>query len=61
MRVIGKMRQQLGIMSLADAIQIAESEGAELVNIAPNAEPPIYRIIDPEEYRKIRAKRRKGK
>ena len=48
-------------MSLADAIQIAESEGAELVNIAPNAEPPIYRIIDPEEYRKIRAKRRKGK
>jgi translation initiation factor IF-3 len=58
-RVIGKTGNQLGIMTLAEAIRIADAEHAEMVNIAPSAKPPIYRLIAADEYRKIKEKRGK--
>lgn len=48
--------QQLGIMPLASAMQLAESEGLDLVLIAPQATPPVCRIVD---YGKLRFEQQK--
>lgn len=45
-RVIGTENKQLGIMKTEEAIDIAREEGLDLVLIAPNAEPPVCRIVD---------------
>ncbi len=36
----------LGVMDTRDAVQMARSQGLDLVEIAPNAQPPVCRIID---------------
>ena len=58
-RVIGADGSQLGIMSSAEAMKIAEEEGFDLVMIAPNAAPPVCRIMDYGKYRFEQAKREK--
>ncbi len=50
-RVIGEDGQQLGIMSSADALKMAEEAGVDLVKIAPNAKPPVCRIVDYGKFR----------
>ena len=45
-RVIGIDGEQLGVMSIQDARKIAEDEGVDLVKIAPNAKPPVCRVVD---------------
>lgn len=45
-RVISSSGEQLGIMAIQDAIGRAEQEGLDLVEVAPNAEPPVCRILD---------------
>jgi translation initiation factor IF-3 len=50
LRVIGAEGQQLGIMSRADALQLAEQAGLDLVEISPNAAPPVVKIIDWGKY-----------
>lgn len=45
-RVIGEEGEQLGVMDTRDAIQRARETGLDLVEIAPNAQPPVCRIID---------------
>ena len=45
-RVIGESGEQLGIMSSKDALKLAEEAGVDLVKIAPNAQPPVCRIVD---------------
>lgn len=45
-RVIGEEGGQLGVMSIEDALAAAQDAGVDLVLIAPNAEPPVCRIID---------------
>ena len=46
LRVIGADGAQLGIMSAAQANQIAEEQGLDLVKISPNAVPPVCKIMD---------------
>lgn len=46
MRVIGADGEQIGIMVTRDAIAKAQAEGLELVEISPNAEPPVCKIMD---------------
>ena len=46
MRVVGEDGEQLGVMDTRDAVQTARSQGLDLVEIAPNAQPPVCRIID---------------
>lgn len=46
MRVVGAEGEQLGVMDTRDAVQAARSQGLDLVEIAPNAQPPVCRIID---------------
>lgn len=45
-RVIGEENEQLGIMSAHDAQILADEAGVDLVLIAPNAKPPVCRIVD---------------
>lgn len=45
-RVIGEAGEQLGIMSPKEAMALAEEAGVDLVKIAPNAQPPVCRIVD---------------
>lgn len=50
-RVIDKDGSQAGVLTLAEALTKAEQAGLDLVEIAPNAEPPVCKIIDYGKYR----------
>lgn len=45
-RVIGVDGEQLGIMSSREAQGLADEAGVDLVKIAPNAQPPVCRLVD---------------
>ncbi|MEI5905507.1 translation initiation factor IF-3 [Bacillus spongiae] len=45
-RLIGQNGDQLGIKSKRDALEIAERANLDLVLVAPNAKPPVARIMD---------------
>lgn len=45
-RLIGAEGEQLGVVSLADAQQLADDGGMDLVEISPGAEPPVCKIMD---------------
>lgn len=59
LRVIGPDGAQLGIMSAADAQHIADEKDLDLVKIAPQATPPVCKIMDYGKYRFEQAKREK--
>lgn len=46
MRLTGVDGEQLGIVSAEEALRKAEEAGLDLVEISPNAEPPVCRIMD---------------
>lgn len=48
--MIGNSGGQLGIMSRQDALKLAEDAGVDLVEISPNADPPVAKIIDWGKY-----------
>jgi translation initiation factor IF-3 len=50
LRVIDEDGQQLGIMSRGEALSAAEQRGLDLVEISPNANPPVAKIIDWGKY-----------
>lgn len=58
-RVIGMDGSQLGIMSSSKALSMAEAANLDLVKIAPQAQPPVCRIMDYGKYRFEQAKREK--
>ena len=58
-RVIGDEGQQLGVLSLPDALNLARSKGVDLVEVAPNATPPVCRIVDYGKYRYEQSKKDK--
>ncbi len=58
-RVIGQNNEQLGIMGIAQARALAEEAGVDLVKIAPNATPPVCRIIDYGKFRYEQARKEK--
>lgn len=51
--------EQLGIMSPQDALREADEKGLDLVEVAPNAAPPVCRIMDYGKYKYQQAKRAK--
>lgn len=59
LRVISADGEQLGIMSVAEALKIAEDQDLDLVKIAPQAKPPVCKIMDYSKYRYEKAKREK--
>ena len=57
--MIGADGAQLGIMSARDALNLAAEKNLDLVKIAPQATPPVCKIIDYGKYRFEQAKREK--
>ncbi|MBQ6708057.1 MAG: translation initiation factor IF-3, partial [Clostridia bacterium] len=58
-RVITADGEQLGIMSASQALTMAESRNLDLVKIAPQATPPVCKIMDYGKYRFEQSKREK--
>lgn len=48
--MIGGSGEQLGIISRQEALKLAEDAGVDLVEISPNADPPVAKIIDWGKY-----------
>ncbi len=50
LRVIGEDGSQLGVMSKSEALQLAKQSELDLVEISPNANPPVAKIVDWGKY-----------
>ena len=59
--IVASTGEQLGVLKLPDAMRKAQSLGLDLVEVAPNAEPPVCRIVDFGKYRYTLAKQEKEK
>ena len=65
-RVIDSSGDQAGVMPLRDAIELAKDQDLDLVEVSPNADPPVCRIMDFGKYlfelnKKAQSARRKQK
>ncbi|MDE3207809.1 MAG: translation initiation factor IF-3 [Pseudomonadota bacterium] len=56
-RLIGVDNEQLGIVGLAQALELAEEAQVDLVEIAPQAEPPVCRLMDYGKFKYQQSKR----
>lgn len=57
-RLIGVDGEQIGIVKLAEANELAEEAGVDLVEIAPTAQPPVCRLMDYGKFRYQESKRK---
>ena len=58
-RVIGEEGQQLGVMALRDALNMAKDAGVDLVMVSPSANPPVCRIVDYGKFKYEQLRREK--
>lgn len=58
--MIGPQGDQLGIMPLHEALRLVETQGLDLVEVAPEAQPPVCRIMDYGKYRYLQKKKSHG-
>ena len=58
-RLIGENGEQLGIVSSAEGLHIAEEKGLDLVKISPQATPPVCKLMNYGKYRFERSKKEK--
>lgn len=58
-RLIDEEGEQLGVVTLQVALKVAEERGLDLVKIAPQANPPVCKIMDYGKYRFDQSKREK--
>ena len=56
-RVVAEDGSQLGILSTREALSIARGQGLDLIEVAPQAQPPVCRIIDYGKYKYEQKKR----
>ncbi len=56
-RVIGDDGEQIGILSSRDALAMARERGLDLIEVAPQAQPPVCRIIDYGKFKYEQAKK----
>lgn len=62
LRVVDETGKQIGLMSKADALNIAHERGMDLVEIAPMAKPPVAKVIDFKKFKYLESKKeREGK
>lgn len=59
LRVISEKGEQVGILTLREALAMAEDAGLDLVEIAPSAKPPVAKIIDYGKFRYHQQKKEK--
>lgn len=57
-RLIGAEGEQLGVVTSEEARTIAEENGLDLVEVAPNAKPPVCRVMDYGKYKYEEKKKR---
>lgn len=57
MRVVDDEGTQLGIMATSEALALAQSKGYDLVEVSPNADPPVCRIMDYGKFKYEQQKR----
>lgn len=57
--MVGEDGEQLGIMSSKEALDMADEAGLDLVKIAPNAKPPVCKIVDYSKYKYEQTRREK--
>ena len=58
-RCIGANGEQLGVISISEALKIADSQNLDLVEIQPNVDPPVCKILDYGKF-KYEAQKRKN-
>jgi len=58
-RVVSAEGEQLGILPIAQALEAASQRGLDLVEVAPEASPPVCRIMDFGKYKYLQARRQK--
>ncbi|WP_434510806.1 translation initiation factor IF-3 [Desulfitobacterium sp. AusDCA] len=58
-RLVGEEGEQLGIVQLREALQIAMDKSVDLVEIAPTAKPPVCKLMDYGKYKYEQAKKDK--
>ena len=46
LRVIGALGENLGVISTSEAIKIAKEANLDLIEISPNAAPPVAKVMD---------------
>ena len=60
MRLISESGEQLGIKHLREAMEFAEKRDLDLVEVAPNSDPPVVRIMDYGKYKYQKEQARKA-
>ncbi len=59
-RVISHTGAQIGVLSTGQALKMASEQGLDLVEVSPEANPPVCRIVDFGKFRYEQAKKHKG-
>ncbi|MGL6069957.1 translation initiation factor IF-3, partial [Craterilacuibacter sp.] len=57
-RLVGNEGEQLGIVSLREALVLAEEQDVDLVEISPNAQPPVVKLMDYGKFKYELSKKR---
>ncbi len=58
-RVVGPDGEQIGILPIKEALKLAEEKDLDLVNVAPQAKPPVCRIMNYGKFRYEQSKKEK--
>jgi len=56
-RLIGEQGEQLGVLPIGEALEIARGRNLDLVEVAPQADPPVCRLLDWGKYSYERSKK----
>ena len=59
LRVIDDKNQNIGVLSIKEALELAQNRGLDLIEISPNANPPVAKIMDFGKYQYETAKKLK--
>ena len=58
-RLVGSDGSPLGVVTVDEALKIADDEGLDLVEVSANADPPVCRIMNYDKFRYEQAKKEK--
>ena len=59
MRVVGQDKEAVGVMSLVEALDMADETDVDVVMINPQAVPPVVRLVDYSKFRYEQARAKK--
>ena len=60
-RLIGSENEQIGVVETSDALRMAEEQGLDLVEISPDARPPVCKLMDYGKFKYEQSKEQKTK